>query len=151
MRRINTPQDLERFRDEILSKRDLNRPCVTVCGGTGCHALDQLIGSRVAVANVEFRFPLTRTLSLGILPIGFPPIEGALFYDVGMAWQNGSTLEFSPSQCRGFADCRTPLRSWGGSIRANFLGIVIMRVDYTRPLDRAYDHPYWTLSIGPTF
>jgi len=38
MGRINTPQDLERFRDEILSKRDLNRPCVTVCGGTGCHA-----------------------------------------------------------------------------------------------------------------
>ena len=120
-------------------------------GGTGCHALDQLIGSRVAVANVEFRFPLTRTLSLGILPIGFPPIEGAIFYDVGMAWQNGSTLEFSPSQCRSFADCRAPLRSWGGSIRANFLGILIMRVDYTRPLDRAYDHPYWTLSIGPTF
>jgi NADH:ubiquinone oxidoreductase subunit F (NADH-binding)/(2Fe-2S) ferredoxin/NAD-dependent dihydropyrimidine dehydrogenase PreA subunit len=38
MGRISSPQGLERFRDEILSKRDPNHPCVTVCGGTGCHA-----------------------------------------------------------------------------------------------------------------
>jgi len=46
---------------------------------------------------------------------------------------------------------RTPLRSWGGSIRANMLGLLIMRVDYSKPLDRAYQKAYWTVSLGPTF
>ncbi len=38
MRRISSPDALEKFRNEILSARDPNQPCVTVCGGTGCHA-----------------------------------------------------------------------------------------------------------------
>jgi len=38
---------------------------------TGCAALDQLIGSKIAVGNVELRFPLTRSLVLGFLPLGF--------------------------------------------------------------------------------
>jgi NADH:ubiquinone oxidoreductase subunit F (NADH-binding)/(2Fe-2S) ferredoxin/NAD-dependent dihydropyrimidine dehydrogenase PreA subunit len=38
MIRINSPQALEQFRNEILSKRDSNKPCITVCTGTGCHA-----------------------------------------------------------------------------------------------------------------
>ena len=38
MGRLNSPQELERHRDEILSKRDPNQPFITVCGGTGCHA-----------------------------------------------------------------------------------------------------------------
>jgi hypothetical protein len=46
---------------------------------------------------------------------------------------------------------RAPLSSWGGSIRLNLLGAAILRIDYAVPLNRSYDHPYWTLSIGPTF
>ncbi|MGZ3557653.1 MAG: NADH-ubiquinone oxidoreductase-F iron-sulfur binding region domain-containing protein [Thermodesulfobacteriota bacterium] len=38
MRRISSPDALEKFRNEILSGRDPHQPCVTVCGGTGCHA-----------------------------------------------------------------------------------------------------------------
>jgi len=29
--------------------------------------------------------------------------------------------------------------------------MLIMRVDYTKPLDREYQKAYWTLSLGPTF
>jgi len=39
MPRINSPAELEKFRKDILSKRDPNRPCVAVCTGTGCLAL----------------------------------------------------------------------------------------------------------------
>jgi len=120
-------------------------------GSTGCHTLDQLIGSRVAVGNVELRFPLTRSLALGVLPIGFPPIEAALFYDAGLAWQNGSQIEWRPSACTAGMDCRAPIRSWGVSIRANMFGLFVMRVDYAKPLDRAYNTGYWTVSLGPTF
>src|SRR6059036_1302110 len=118
---------------------------------TGCAELDQLIGSKIAVGNVELRFPLTRSLVLGFLPLGFPPIEGAVFYDIGMAWDDASTVKWSRKAGEDPVLVRTPLRSWGGSIRANVFGLLIMRLDYTKPLDRPLKHSYWTISLGPTF
>ncbi len=38
MRQIKSIQDLEREREKILSMRDPNKPCITICTGTGCHA-----------------------------------------------------------------------------------------------------------------
>jgi WD40 repeat protein len=118
---------------------------------TGCADLDQLIGSKIAVGSVELRFPLTRSLVLGFLPVGFPPIEGALFYDIGMAWNDASTVKWHRAAGEDPVLVRMPLRSWGGSIRANVFGLLIMRLDYTRPLDRPLKHAYWTISLGPTF
>src|SRR5436190_6455705 len=118
---------------------------------TGCAALDQLVGSKIAVGNVELRFPLTRSLVLGFLPVGFPPIEGAVFYDIGMAWDDASTVKWSRTAGDDPVLVRTPLRSWGGSIRANVFGLLIMRFDYTKPMNRELKHSYWTISLGPTF
>src|SRR5205823_755456 len=141
----------------ILNNECLN-PSSSSNGVTGCSNLDQLIGSKIAVFNAELRFPLTRSLVLGFLPVGLPPIEGALFYDMGLAW-NGTSCDGSPGSCvwwnRGSQDqevYRTPLRGWGGSIRMNFLGFVVLRFDYTKPINRP-DNPnaYWTVSLGPTF
>lgn len=117
----------------------------------GCAELDQMIGSKIAVANVELRFPLTRSLVLGFLPLGFPPIEGAFFFDMGMAWDDASTVKWNRASTDDPILVRTPLRSWGGSIRANMFGLLIMRLDYTKPLDRPYKKAYWTISVGPTF
>ncbi|MGH7569793.1 MAG: BamA/TamA family outer membrane protein [Gemmatimonadales bacterium] len=133
------------------SLRDNECTQVTSGPGTGCPELDQMIGSKVAVANVELRFPLTRSLVFGFLPVGLPPIEGAVFYDVGVAWDENSILK---SRRRSGEDpfiVRTPLRSYGASIRANMLGFLILRFDYTKPLDRPHDKSYWTVSLGPTF
>jgi Tol biopolymer transport system component len=141
----------------ILNNDCLN-PSNASQGLERCSTLDQLIGSKIAVVNAELRFPLTRSLVLGFLPVGLPPIEGALFYDMGLAW-NGTSCDGSIGSCvvwnRTGQDpevYRTPLRSWGGSIRMNFLGFVILRFDITKPLSRP-DHPgaYWTVSLGPTF
>ena len=38
MSRINSPAELEEFRKDILSKRDPNKPCITLCSGSACHA-----------------------------------------------------------------------------------------------------------------
>ena len=38
MGRLSSPQELEKFRNEILSLRDPKQSLITVCGGTGCHA-----------------------------------------------------------------------------------------------------------------
>ena len=131
-----------------------NHECVVNPGAsiqTGCAELDQLIGSKIAVVNVELRFPLARYLVLGILPIGLPPIEGAIFYDAGVAWYDASNLKWDRSAAESPLRVRTPLRSWGGSIRANILGMMIMRFDYAKPLDRGFKKAYWTVSVGPTF
>ncbi len=50
MSRINSPAELEKFRKDILSKRDPNRPCVTICSGSACHAIDS---GQVAAALEE--------------------------------------------------------------------------------------------------
>ena len=39
MPRLKSAADLEKARQKILSKRDPTKPCVTICSGTGCHAL----------------------------------------------------------------------------------------------------------------
>ena len=90
-------------------------------------------------------------LALGFLPVALPPIEGALFYDVGLAWNEGQTVKFNREPGDNALLVRTPLRSWGGSARVNALGFLILRFDYTKPLDRPYDKAYWTVSFGPTF
>ncbi|MEA2038723.1 MAG: NADH-quinone oxidoreductase subunit NuoF [Thermodesulfobacteriota bacterium] len=38
MKKINKIEDLEKIREEILRRRDPDKPCITVCSGTGCHA-----------------------------------------------------------------------------------------------------------------
>jgi NADH:ubiquinone oxidoreductase subunit F (NADH-binding)/(2Fe-2S) ferredoxin/Pyruvate/2-oxoacid:ferredoxin oxidoreductase delta subunit len=35
---LNMPEDLENFRQEILSKRDPENPCISICAGAGCVA-----------------------------------------------------------------------------------------------------------------
>jgi len=39
MARVNSPAELEGVRQDILSQRDPNKPCIAICAGTGCLAL----------------------------------------------------------------------------------------------------------------
>ena len=38
MPRINSPDELEKVRQEVLSRRDQNEPCISICAGAGCLA-----------------------------------------------------------------------------------------------------------------
>ncbi|MBE9512834.1 MAG: NADH-quinone oxidoreductase subunit NuoF [Chloroflexi bacterium] len=38
MKRLSSPIELEAIRETITSQRDPNKPCITICSGTGCHA-----------------------------------------------------------------------------------------------------------------
>ena len=49
MPKINSPTELEELRKGILSKRDPNKPCITICAGTGCLAL----GSDMVISAFE--------------------------------------------------------------------------------------------------
>ena len=117
---------------------------------TGCAPLDQLIGQNLALGSAELRFPLLNA-SLGFVPIGFPPIEGAFFYDMGVAWAPGDRVVWSREPGQDFLRFRQPLRTFGFSIRGNLLGFMILRADYSVPQKRNGIGGYWTLSIGPTW
>jgi NADH-quinone oxidoreductase subunit F len=38
MSQVNSFAELEKLRQEIKGKRDPNKPCITLCSGTACHA-----------------------------------------------------------------------------------------------------------------
>jgi hypothetical protein len=86
----------------------------------------ELIGSRMAVANVEARFPFVRTLALGPVPIRFDEIGGALFVDAGAAW----TSDFANGGMdvdRALLDGNL-LGAYGAGVRSN-LGFLILKLD----------------------
>jgi len=39
LNRLSSPDELEAIRKSIIKGRRPNKPCITVCGGTGCHTL----------------------------------------------------------------------------------------------------------------
>ena len=117
---------------------------------TGCVALDQLVGTSFAVGNAELRFPVMSP-NWSWVPRAIPPIEGAVFYDIGVAWTGGTRVAWNREAGESPAAVRTPLRSVGLSLRTNLFGLVILRFDYSKPLQRPGTNPFWTISFGPTF
>jgi hypothetical protein len=119
---------------------------------TGCAALDRLIGSQLAVGSAEVRFPILTQQLFKKLPLGFPPIEGAVFYDVGLAWDGNSVVKWKEDpEDVGNPAVRVPLQTWGLSARMNLLGLVVLRLDWSHPLHRPGVGSLWTVSLGPTF
>lgn len=129
-------------RNECLNANDTNTE-------TGCAALDRLVGTQIGIGTVELRFPILNP-SFG-LPAAFPPIEGAIFYDIGLAWDNGSTLKWNRESGDDPVRVRTPLKTLGASIRINLFGFAIARLDYSIPQERKAVKGLWTFSLGPTF
>jgi outer membrane protein assembly factor BamA len=115
-----------------------------------CGAL-QLLGSRVAYANAELRFPLIRRFDLGVLPIALPPVDALFFYDAGVAWSAGQSLSTARPDGYNFTAQRYPLTSYGFGVRFNLFNFAIVRWDYAKPLDRSGRDGFGTWSFGPSF
>lgn len=104
--------------------------CLRPSAPGGCQAFSRLLGSRIAVANIEFRLPLER---LGLRVFG---IELAPFLDAGLAWQAGDALSVTPRQLSRAGDAvRRPILSHGISTRVN-VGPIIVEVFHARPWQR---------------
>jgi Tol biopolymer transport system component len=153
--------DAHRFR-VFLGNTDLIRgntsgsyyrnECVVTDPGTytGCVELDRLVGTQLAVGNAELRFPIL-TPAMHFVPMGFPPIEGAFFYDVGIAWNEGNHLQWSRHPGDDPVNVRTPVQTLGVGARMNLFNFVILRLDYSIPQERRAIKGYWTLSLGPVY
>ena len=70
MPKINSPAELEEFRNDIISKRDPNKPCIAVCTGTGCLALGA--GKVVAALKEEIKKQGLNTKVVDIRETGCP-------------------------------------------------------------------------------
>ena len=116
--------------------------CVGGVGGS-CPAFDRLIGSRVAVANAELRFPIWGAFG-GNQFYGPLPIEAAVFTDAGLAWGRTDRAGFNQGD-------EQPVVSYGAAIRVNVLGFMVAEVDYVRPLDRPGRGWLWQFSLRPGF
>jgi Tol biopolymer transport system component len=117
--------------------------CPSVGGRAECGVFDRLIGSRMAVANVEVRAPL-RSLFTGQLEYGRIPVDVAAFYDMGVAWTEAERPEFA-------GGTRGIVKSVGAAVRINVFGLLPVEVSAARAFDRVDSSMQWQLGIRQGF
>lgn len=114
-----------------------------------CPAFERLIGSRVLVGNLEFRFPLLRPFGASQRMYGPVPVEVALFADGGVAWNRGERPSFLGSA----ADPRSRkgVTSAGVTFRVNLLGFAVGEFDFSHPFQRPGRGWIFQFNLSPGF
>jgi len=98
--------------------------------GADYYALE---GNRFAMVNLEFRFPLIHQAIIGFpLPIALGHIGGALFTDMGMAWDKGESIKPVVKAPNGLFKARDMFASIGFGVRMN-IGFALLRYDLAWP------------------
>ena len=102
--------------------------CASGGGVPECEVFGRLIGSRMAVVNIELRAPL-RSLFTGVLEYGRLPIDVVGFIDMGVAWTRAEGPAFA-------GGTRRSVRSVGGAVRINVFGLLPLEVSAAHAFDR---------------
>ena len=126
---------------------DINSISPSECvpnAASSCPAFDRLIGSRLLVGNLEFRFPLLRPLGASRNMYGPVPIEVGLFLDGGVAWNRRD----SPALLGGD---RGGVASTGVTLRANLFGFAVGQFDFAHPFQRPGRGWLFEFSLSPGF
>jgi outer membrane protein assembly factor BamA len=108
---------------------------------------DRLLGTRMAVANLEMRVPLLGALGLFPTP-AVPPIEAAVFFDAGATYQ---PKDFAYGLGGTSGGWRQTLTSYGLSLRLNLLGFAVGEAALVHPNQRPGQGWYWVLALQPGF
>jgi len=109
-------------------------------------------GSRFALTNLELRFEFIRLLALGWpLPLRISNIQGALFCDLGVAWNAGTTVRLL--NWNGLLPAFEDIRSGIGLGARMNLGFFILRFDvaWKNTLNAISGKPRWYIALGPEF
>ncbi len=155
---LSTGRDADTLRKyigypELIRGYDRYSVAAQGCSATGAdfYKCSPLLGSRLALANAELRFPIFRRGQIGSLAVPIPPVEGLLFYDAGVVWFGGQQVRWSAKTDDDVTKVRSLLRSYGYGIRVNLFNFAILRWDYAKPLDTSDRHWVWQFSLGPSY
>jgi dipeptidyl aminopeptidase/acylaminoacyl peptidase len=98
-----------------------------------CPEFDRLVGSRIAVANMELRVPLFGTEGFGLVEMPWLPTELAAFVDAGTAWTAAESpvLRFTERSTE-----RIPVVSAGVTARILLGGFAVLEFYYAVPFQR---------------
>lgn len=82
-------------------------------------------GEKIWLTSLEFRFPLIDQLGIRFpfFSLGFPGIRGAIFYDMGGAWND---------------DYTSTIGSVGFGFRFNLFGVLTLRYDMGKKIEENY-------------
>lgn len=128
-------------------------------GSSGGFDINQLSGNKIAVFNLELRLPFTGPKRLSAIPSKFLFTDLNLFFDAGLAWNQGSKVVFknqpennidpavdditgdpildqngNPIYTR--TNQRVPAMSVGISLRVNVFGAFVLEPYYAIPFQR---------------
>lgn len=109
--------------------------------------LNQLMGTRISVANFEVRIPFTGPERLAVLPSRLLFTDLNFFFDAGLAWTKDSQIAFKskpdkigevthPDGSRTEIYERVPAMSAGVSLRVNLFGYLVIEPYYAIPFQR---------------
>lgn len=105
-----------------------------------------LLGSRIAVTNIEARIPLLGFDRLGLINFPFVPTELSFFFDGGLAWDSDRSPEF---RLQGQSPEQIPVFSAGVSTRFNLLSAFIVEAFYVYPFQRPDRGAHFGFQISP--
>ena len=128
----------------IVRGYDLNTIDEVNCVATSissCPNVDRLMGSRMLVGNLEFRFPLLRPFGGLYGPL---PVEVALFADAGVAWNGGQSPSFLGGDRKGVS-------SVGVTLRATLFGFGVGAFNFSRPLQAPGRGWVFQFNLSPGF
>ena len=110
------------------------------------------IGTKFAVTNIEFRFPLLKYLIFGAVPIGFSNILGSAFLDVGSAWNDSQSWRaFASDPNDGSTITRDLLIGTGVGMRLFLFGLPVRFDIAWRFRIGSFSEPFYYFALGPDF
>lgn len=109
------------------------------CPDGSCLGINQVVGSRMAVANAEIRLPFSGPERLSLIKSGFLFSDLVFFADGGLAWSRPDKVSLDGRS--NSTDVHIPVYSAGASWRINLFGYLIVEPYLAVPLQRNQIQP----------
>jgi len=116
---------------------------------------EQLLGSKVIVANAELRMPFSGPERLALIKSRFLPTELSVFMDAGLAWYSNKNIQWkwetdNKINVNTSEFERIPVFSTGASLRINLFGYMVFEPYLAFPFQRGgFKNPTLGLNIMP--
>lgn len=106
------------------------------------------LGTKYAMVNLEFRFPLLGYFAAGPLPVLFQSFNGVLFFDAGTAWTRREDFQAFARDAGNNMYMKDLLTGTGYGVRMIFLGFLLkMDVAWAWNL-KGFSSPKYYFSLG---